>query len=567
MDRNLLIAIIVSTLILVGFYTFFPPKPHIQTTITEEIQPETAQIKESVATSDVAEISADENTVLMESNLTTPEKQKITIHTPLYTAEMDTEGGILKSFLLAKYKYGYTPPFDIKKMVISLFTGGSGKPKQYDPNRLVNMVGDFTNKSRPWEFSIGQKNHSLLFHANKTELNLDREAKELRLSAITTNGLEIRKIITFNPDSYLIDMEVRVLNRTGKSQSITPNFVIGAGDEEVYGTSHSKPKQGITYLDGEFETYDGSDLEEKPLEFKNLTWIGVMDTYFVNAVKPLNPEITGKFTPIPSKYHDKEVQIPVLSLNGNTFELAANKEYSQKLQLFIGPKKYEEMNKFDPALYESLDLILDFLANPLLALLRWLNGYIANWGFSIIVLTIIVRGAMFPLALKSMTSMKRMSKLGPKMKKMREKYKGDKDRLNKEMMALYQKNKVNPVGGCLPMVVQIPIFIALYSALLPAIELRHEPFIFWYQDLSAADFTLLLPILMGVSMYFQQSLTPTAATMDPTQAKMMKWMPVVMTFFFLDFPVGLVLYWAVSNLISIVQQLVFNRIAIPEVVD
>jgi YidC/Oxa1 family membrane protein insertase len=201
----------------------------------------------------------------------------------------------------------------------------------------------------------------------------------------------------------------------------------------------------------------------------------------------------------------------------------------------------------------------EILSRPLLALLRWLQGYVVNWGIAIIIMTIIVRTAMFPLAFKGMTSMRKMQALGPKITALREKYKGDKERMNKEIMKFYGQHKVNPMGGCLPMVLQIPIFIALYQALLPAIELRHTPFFIWWSDLSAADYTLILPILMGVSMFVQQSLTPTP-TMDPTQAKIMKWMPVMMVMFFLNMPSGLVLYWVVSNIISVGQQLVFNKV-------
>jgi YidC/Oxa1 family membrane protein insertase len=202
----------------------------------------------------------------------------------------------------------------------------------------------------------------------------------------------------------------------------------------------------------------------------------------------------------------------------------------------------------------------EIIARPLLSILRWIQGYVVNWGVAIILLTIIVRSAMFPLAFKSMTSMRKMQALSPKIKVLREKYKDNKERMNKEIMKFYGQNKVNPMGGCLPMVLQMPIFIGLYYALLPAIELRHTPFMLWWSDLSNADYTLILPILMGVSMFAQQNLTSTAATMDPTQAKIMKWMPVMMVMFFLNMPSGLVLYWVISNIISVGQQLIINKV-------
>jgi YidC/Oxa1 family membrane protein insertase len=223
------------------------------------------------------------------------------------------------------------------------------------------------------------------------------------------------------------------------------------------------------------------------------------------------------------------------------------------------------MQKFGNGLEESLDLTLDLLAQPMLALMRWFHSFTGNYGVAIILLTIVVRVLLFPLTYRGMLNIKRMQKLQPRMVALREKFKGDKERLNKEMMAMYKKHKMNPLGGCLPIALQIPIFFALYSALLGAIELRHEPFMLWITDLSAQDGLYVSPLLMGASMLLQQKLTP--ASVDPTQAKIMMWMPVIFTFFMLSFPAGLVLYWFTSNTLSIVQQVLINRINVPEPED
>ena len=200
----------------------------------------------------------------------------------------------------------------------------------------------------------------------------------------------------------------------------------------------------------------------------------------------------------------------------------------------------------------------------MLIVLRWFYKFVPNWGVAIILLTILVRLILFPLTYKGMKSMRRLSLLTPKIQALRKKHEGNKEKINKEMMEVYKKHKVNPMGGCLPLILQIPIFIALYSALIPAIELRHSPFIFWITDLSKSDFVYVLPVLMGFSMYLQQKLTPTSATMDPTQQKILKWLPVMMTFFFLNFPSSLVLYWLTSNIISIAQQKVINKVSVEE---
>ena len=212
-------------------------------------------------------------------------------------------------------------------------------------------------------------------------------------------------------------------------------------------------------------------------------------------------------------------------------------------------------------------MTLEVLAAPLLDLLRWIYKYVGNYGVAIIILTIIVRLVLFPLTLKGMKSMKRMQQLAPRMKKLQEKYKNNKEKLNQEMMAMYRKNKVNPLGGCLPMLLQLPVFFALYSSLSSAVELRHAPFLFWINDLSQPDGLGITPLLRGVSMFFQQKLTPQSAMMDPTQAKIMQMLPIIFTFFTFTFPAGLTIYWLTSNCLSILQQLVLNRIKTPEIQD
>ncbi|MEE8396386.1 MAG: membrane protein insertase YidC, partial [bacterium] len=192
-------------------------------------------------------------------------------------------------------------------------------------------------------------------------------------------------------------------------------------------------------------------------------------------------------------------------------------------------------------------------------------GFSGNYGVAIIMLTVVVRVGMFPLTYKGMVSMKRMQKIQPRVVAMKEKFKNDRERQNKEMMALYKRYKVNPLGGCLPIALQLPIFFALYSSLLGAIELRHAPFMFWIADLSAKDPLYVTPILMGATMFLQQKLTPTA--MDPTQQKILQFMPLIFLVFMINFPSGLVLYWLTSNTLSILQQLIINRIKVPEPTD
>jgi YidC/Oxa1 family membrane protein insertase len=247
--------------------------------------------------------------------------------------------------------------------------------------------------------------------------------------------------------------------------------------------------------------------------------------------------------------------------------LQPNLLVESEFNLYYGPKEDEELLKFGHNLVVSHDMTLEVLAGPLLELLRLIYGYVGNYGVAIIILTIIVRLLLFPLTFKGMKSMKRMQQLSPRMKKLQAKYKNNKEKLNKEMMALYRKNRVNPLGGCLPMLLQIPVFFALYSSLSSAVELRHAPFMFWISDLSQPDGLGITPLLMGASMYFQQKLTPQTAMMDPTQAKVMQMLPFIFTIFTFTFPSGLTLYWVTSNVLSIAQQQIINRIKTPEMQD
>ncbi|NPA61140.1 MAG: membrane protein insertase YidC, partial [Epsilonproteobacteria bacterium] len=199
-----------------------------------------------------------------------------------------------------------------------------------------------------------------------------------------------------------------------------------------------------------------------------------------------------------------------------------------------------------------------FIAKPLFNILYWLERHIDNWGWSIIILTILIKLLLFPLSYKGMISMQKLKDLAPKMQEIRERYKDDAQKMNMKVMELYRKHDANPMGGCLPMLLQIPIFFALYRVFLNAVELQGAPWILWISDLSAQDPYFILPILMGASMWFQQKITPTTVT-DPMQQKIFQWLPVVMTLFFLTFPSGLVLYWLVNNLFTIGQQYVVNR--------
>jgi YidC/Oxa1 family membrane protein insertase len=235
------------------------------------------------------------------------------------------------------------------------------------------------------------------------------------------------------------------------------------------------------------------------------------------------------------------------------FELGPGEVETVSYNAYMGPKLYNLLRSYGAGLEEAIEFgFLSFLAKPFLVVLNFFERYLRNYGLAIIILTCIIKVVFHPLTRYSLHSMKEMQKIQPQLNALKQKYKDNKEKLNKELMALYKRYKINPLGGCLPMLMQIPVFIALYEVLSVAIELRHAPFAFWITDLSSKDPYYVTPLLMGATMFIQQKMTPSA--MDPAQAKIMLLMPIVFTFLFMSFPSGLVLYWLVNNVLSIAQQ-------------
>lgn len=311
------------------------------------------------------------------------------------------------------------------------------------------------------------------------------------------------------------------------------------------------------------EIEDTSDLEEQEFRVFDIDWLGLEDQYFITAVAPLTPIKYGAFQAFPYFQGRESELAPTFSVRLPPVDLQPHKQIESQFEVYYGPKEEQATSKFGRQLILSQQMLLEAVAKPLMILLRWINGYVGNYGVAIILLTIIVRVTLFPLTLKGMKSMKRMQQLQPKMKKLQEKYKGNKEKLNVEMMGLYKKHKVNPLGGCVPLILQIPIFLGLYSALSAAVELRHTPFYGYLTDLSAPDGLGITPLLMGATMFLQQKMTPQTM-MDPTQAKIMGMLPIIFTFFTFTFPSGLLLYWVTSNILSIAQQYIINKTKEPE---
>ena len=299
----------------------------------------------------------------------------------------------------------------------------------------------------------------------------------------------------------------------------------------------------MVYTDNELVTIIEDGKAEGRKSFNGVELISAFDQYSATIMYGFN-----KDTNIIVE-RDKENN-PVVY-----FEALQNMSFSG----YIGQKEYKTLNSIKPVLTNAIEYgWFTFASKPLFQLLSWLHGIFGNWGWSIIALTLIIRVVLYPLTYKGMMSMQKMKDIAPQVKALQAKYKGDPQRMNAAVMDMYKKHGANPLGGCLPMLLQIPVFFAIYRVLLNAVELQGAPWMFWVNDLSRMDSTFILPILMGASMYYQQKLTPNNFT-DPIQEKVFKYLPIIFTFFFVTFPSGLVLYWFVNNLFSIAQQFIVNQ--------
>ncbi len=309
----------------------------------------------------------------------------------------------------------------------------------------------------------------------------------------------------------------------------------------------------VSYIAKSIDRPEVSKLEAEKILGPDVSWGGFESKYFIASLIPQNPSLTS------FRMSKDNSNLVAVSLKGPKNVIPPGQPGVFSYSLYLGPKDYTLLKAQNVGLENAIDFgdWLKWLAMPLLIALKFLYGYVHNYGVAIIILTILIKVIFWPLGNKSYKSMKEMQKLQPKMAALREKYKDDKTKLSQESMALYKTHKVNPLGGCLPMIVQIPVFFGLYKALLYAIELRHSPFFWWIQDLSAKDPYYITPIVMGATMFIQQKMTPTGA--DPMQAKIMLFMPIIFTFMFLNFPSGLVIYWLFNNVISIGQQVYINR--------
>lgn len=462
----------------------------------------------------------------------------IDIRTDLFRARILLKGGTLAAVDLLRYPVSPDEPdrpFSLlAESGAKLFTAQSG------------LVG---KTSAP--------NHHAVYTSEKGSYALEPGDDEIKARLVwSEGGIKVTKTYTFRRGSYEIGVVHQVENNSsepwggrvyGQFRRVAPNESRGLGQIYTYtGGVISSPEKP-------YEKYDFDDMAEQDLS-RDITggWAAMIQHYFAGAWIPASDVEAHYYSKaLPSSQYTFGVVEP-------GFTVAPGTTGSASLKLFVGPKIQRLLEAAAPGLERTVDYgWLFFIAQPLYIGLQWIQSVVSNWGWSIIFLTVLIKLAFFPLSNASYKSMARMRKLQPKIVSLKDRYGDDRQKLNQAMMEMYKKEKINPLGGCLPIVVQIPVFIALYWVLLETVELRQAPFMFWLNDLSTHDPYYVLPVLMGISMFVQQRLSP--APPDPIQAKVMMAMPIIFTFFFLFFPSGLVLYWLCNNLLSISQQWYITR--------
>lgn len=509
--------------------------------IPSSISPSASQISET--SGDVPVVVSATKEVMVENNIANSQNI-IEVKTDVLKLNIDLLGGdIIYAALVKHFADIDTPdiPFTLLENNKRLYIAQSG---------LVGPNGTDTNKGRP-TFNSEQKFYQLKEGAN--ELIVD-------LTLPSENNILITKRYRFHREDYLISIEYLINNQSEEnwkavlygqikrdnSQDPAADSGNGMGMQPFLGVATSTAEERFLKID--FEEMAENNFSTT----RTGGWIAMLQHYFLTAWIPEDNQQYTYSTVVTSAKQN------IARFTGSEVVVAPGTQGSIKAGFYVGPKDQYRLEE----IAEGLDLSVDYgwlwwIAQPLFALLTFFHNLTNNWGWSIILLTIAVKAAFFYPSAISYRSMAKMRLIQPKMLSIKELYPDDKQKQSQEMMTLYKKEGVNPLGGCLPIVIQMPVFIALYWVLLEGVELRHAPFIGYIKDLSSMDPYFFLPLVMGASMFIQQKLNPPPP--DPMQAKVMQWLPVIFTFFFLWFPAGLVLYWVVNNILSIIQQYIITR--------
>jgi YidC/Oxa1 family membrane protein insertase len=532
MDNNkrVILAVVLSLMVLLTWNYFFPPITPLETgnqTVSEANQSTTPASPEERVTP-----SEQPQTV----RFTPSAGQKISVDTPLYRAVINTSGGVLESFVLKAFK----ETIAADSANIDLVTSQS---------LTKAPLGLIWNAQPTWaqgEWSV--EGGDLLL--------AEGQVGSVQLTGVMA-GVKVVRSLSFTGGSYEIKEEVKITNTTAAQIQGNVAFSVSSVPLSAEGDKYNQTKIAYMSADKLTEETDHKDLQQGLESPTPAQWAGIESNYFLMALVPTSADMTAR-----AKLEDNVYRMTIadqLLLDPGVTQL-------RTCSYYFGPKTEKALVAMPKNLKASINYgFFDIIAKPLNQFLVFLYAYVGNYGLAIIILTVIIKILFWPLSHKSYKSMEQMKKLQPMMAKIREKHADDREKMNAEIMQLYKTYKVNPAGGCVPMLLQIPVFFALYQALLGAIELRHAAFIphlpftdlVWLADLSAQDPFYITPLVMGATMFLQQRLAPPAG--DPMQAKIMMFMPVIFTFLFLNFPSGLVVYWLVNNVLSIAQQWLMIR--------
>ncbi len=470
--------------------------------------------------------------------------KRIHVKTDLLTIEIDTKGG------------------DLRRADLNNFPVSSDKPEE--PFRLMDDGSEVFIAQSGLLASQGSgsaaPSHHQIYTASSDSYQMAEgdESLEVRLNWGDDSGVSIDKVYTFHRGQYLIDVRYEINN--GSSNNWNGHMyrqLVRSRPAEESSMFIRTYTGGVIYSEEEkYEKIDFDDMESETLN-RNISggWAAMIQHYFLAAWIPSKEEGNNYYTKVPGNGNY------IIGMIGAPLSVAAGMSSNLTAKLFVGPKLQDELEQLAEGLELTVDYgVLTILAKPLFWLLKLIHGLVNNWGWAIIFLTVLIKAVFYKLSETSYKSMAQMRKLQPKLKQLKENYGDDKQKMNEGMMRMYREEKINPLGGCLPILVQIPVFIALYWMLLESVEIRQQPFMLWITDLTAQDPYYILPVLMGATMLIQHKLNPTP--LDPIQARVMMILPIAFTFFFLFFPAGLVLYWVVNNTLSIAQQYYITRVVI-----
>ena len=553
-QKNLFLAIIISMAIIFGFQLLVPQPERVPV-------PEETNTQESVS----LDIQSTTSAILLDRKQVLEETVRVTFDNSKINGSINLEGGFIDDLILEEYRETLDPTSD--------FIG------------FLNPLGseDAYYLDTGWvspDSSIELPNNKSKWTANKSVIGINDPVK---ITWTNSQNITFEKIITLD-EHYLFNVDQRVINNSDKSFDLYPFGLSkrqGLPEMQNFFILHEGP---LSVTDGVLEEYDYDDLKEKQKIKLNSVggWIGMTDKYWQTAIipnqnEPIQQTYSYSFVENIDNFQTDLVGAKIVVGNGDNI--------SHNLKLFAGPKIVGVIEQYmDEYGVQEFDRSVDFgwfyfLTKPIFHVLEFIFGYVGNFGWAIIIFTILMRICFFPLAQQSFKSMAKMKKLGPELQRLKEQYGDDRAGMQKEMMALYKREKANPIAGCLPILLQIPVFFALYKVLFVTIEMRHAPFIGWIHDLSAPDPLGLLtlfgfvdwsvpgilqlfnigiwPILMGISMFLQQKLNP--APVDKMQAKIFMFLPIVFTFVLGGFAAGLVIYWTTNNVLSMAQQYVIQR--------